>query len=75
MLTERLPLARAASWQQAHSAYQHLGRLQGTIIDKLPLHHKDEMLAGLAESALRTGRDVETTGLPRPHDHREGRRR
>jgi hypothetical protein len=34
--------------------------MQGAIIDKLPLHHKGEVLAGLAESAQRTGREQDT---------------
>jgi hypothetical protein len=33
--------------------------LQGAIIEKLPLHHKGEVLSGLAQSAQRTGRDEE----------------
>lgn len=72
-IADRLPPAeRAAGWEQAYHAYQQLWRLQSAIIDKLPLHMKGEVLAGLAQSAQRTGRDAEVdvqierilTGLP-----------
>jgi hypothetical protein len=59
-LADRLPAEeRAAGWQQAYGAYQQLWKLQGAAIDKLPLHHKGEVLAGLAQSAQRTGRNDE----------------
>jgi hypothetical protein len=58
MLSDRLPPAeRGASWERANTAYQRLWQMQAGIIDKLPLHHKGEVLAGLAESAHRTGRE------------------
>jgi hypothetical protein len=57
VLADRLPEGqRAAGWQQAYGAYQQLWKLQGTTIEKLPLHHKGEVLSGLAQSAQRTGR-------------------
>ena len=60
MLADRLPeTERAASWQEAYAAYQQLWKMQGETIDKLPLHHKGEVLAGLAQSTQRTGRDAE----------------
>jgi hypothetical protein len=59
-LADRLPAAeRAAGWEQAYSAYQRLWTLQGATIEQLPLHHKGEVLAGLLQSAQRTGRDAE----------------
>lgn len=59
-LADRLPPAeRAEGWEQAYNAYQQLWRLQSTIIDKLPLHMKGEVLGGLAQSAQRTGRDAD----------------
>jgi tetratricopeptide (TPR) repeat protein len=59
-LADRLPPAeRARGWEQAYGAYQRLWQLQGAIIEKLPLHHKGEVLSGLAQSAQRTGRDAE----------------
>jgi hypothetical protein len=60
MLADRLPeKERAASWEEAYAAYQQLWKMQAEAIDKLPLHHKGEVLTGLAQSAQRTGRDAE----------------
>ena len=59
-LADRLPAAeRAASWELGYTAYQRLWKLQEPIIEKLPLHHKGEVLSGLAQSAQRTGRSDE----------------
>ena len=59
-LADRLPAAeRAAAWEQAYGAYQRLWKMQGGIIEKLPLHHKGEVLSGLAQTAQRTGRTEE----------------
>ncbi len=63
MLTDRLPAAeRGAAWEQAYAAYQRLWQMQGAIIDKLPVHHRGEVLAGLAETAQRTGRIQDVPG-------------
>jgi len=60
MLADRLPeKERGAAWEEAYAAYQQLWKMQGEAIDKLPLHHKGEVLTGLAQSAQRTGRDAE----------------
>ena len=57
-LADRLPTdERLRAWELAYSAYQRLWQLQGTIIEKLPLHHKGEVMSGLAQSAQRTGRN------------------
>jgi hypothetical protein len=59
-MADRLPaVERAAGWEQAYTAYQQLWKLQGSVIEKLPLHHKGEVLSGLAQSAQRTGRNEE----------------
>jgi hypothetical protein len=59
-IADRLPAdERKASWELAYTAYQQLWKLQGQIIEKLPLHHKGEVLSGLAQSATRTGRTDE----------------
>ena len=56
-IADRLPAAeRAAAWELGYTAYQRLWTLQAPIIEKLPLHHKGEVLSGLAQSAQRTGR-------------------
>jgi tetratricopeptide (TPR) repeat protein len=60
MLADRLPSAeRASGWEQAYSAYHRLWKMQATGIEKLPLHHKGEVLTGLAQTAQRTGRNDE----------------
>jgi len=59
-IADRLPAAeRAVRWEQAYSAYQQLLKLQSSVLEKLPLHHQGEVLAGLAQTAQRTGRDAE----------------
>lgn len=57
VFADRLPHEhRAAAWSQAYDAYAALWAEQGAIVDKLPVHLKGELLAGLAQSASRTGR-------------------
>ena len=59
-VADRLPPAeRKAAWELGYTAYQHLWRMQEQMIDKLPLHHKGEVLSGLAQTADRTGRGQE----------------
>jgi tetratricopeptide (TPR) repeat protein len=61
-LADRLPAAeRTAGWEQSYSAYQQLWKLQGAVIEKLPLHHKGEVLSGMTQTAQRTGRNDEAT--------------
>ena len=60
VFADRLPKEyRAAAWAQAYDAYQALWKLQGAIVDRLPVHIRGELLGGLAVSAMRTGRDEE----------------
>ena len=62
-VADRLPPAeRAAGWEQAYAAYQQLWKMQAAVIEKLPVHHRGEVLSGLAQSAQRTGRDAEVDG-------------
>jgi hypothetical protein len=59
-LADRLPEAeRKAGWELGYTAYQQLWKMQAQMIDKLPLHHKGEVLSGLAQTAQRTGRGDE----------------
>jgi tetratricopeptide (TPR) repeat protein len=59
-LADRLPAAeRQAGWELGYTAYQQLWKMQGQVIEKLPLHHKGEVLSGLAQTADRTGRSDE----------------
>lgn len=61
LFADRLPKEyRAAAWAQAYDSYKMLWKFQGSMVDKLPLHLKGELLGGLAQSAQRTGRDEES---------------
>jgi len=54
---DRLPEKyQAAAWAAGYDNYQILWKLQGRAVDRLPLHIRGELLAGLAQSAQRTGR-------------------
>jgi tetratricopeptide (TPR) repeat protein len=56
ILGDRLPQEyRAAAWSQAYAGYQMLLKGQESMVDRLPLHLKGELLGGLAMSAQRTG--------------------
>jgi hypothetical protein len=60
LFADRLPAEhRAAAWEQSWHNYSMLWKAQGAGIDKLPLHFKGEVLAGMAQSAQRTGRSAE----------------
>jgi hypothetical protein len=53
------PQHRATAWSLAYASYSALWKEQGAEIDKMPLHHRGEVLAGLTQSAQRTGRTDE----------------
>ena len=60
VFADRLPEPhRATAWADAYSAYTALWKLQEPVVDKLPVHHRGELLGGLAQSAQRTGRTDE----------------
>lgn len=60
LFADRLPEKdRAAAWSKAYDNYSILWKQQGATIEKLPLHFKGEVLAGLTQSAQRTGRNEE----------------
>jgi tetratricopeptide (TPR) repeat protein len=60
LFADRLPNEyRAAGWSTAYDNYQVLYKLQAPFVDKLPLHLKGEVLAGVAQTAQRTGRKEE----------------
>jgi hypothetical protein len=60
VFADRLPEPhRAAAWSDAYSNYSLLWKQQGPAIDKLPVHHRGEVLGGLVQSAQRTGRTEE----------------
>lgn len=61
LFADRLPKEyRATAWSQAYDSYLALYKLQAPFIDRLPVHLRGEVLAGLAQSAQRTGRSEET---------------
>jgi hypothetical protein len=58
---DRLPQEhRAAAWSQAYDSYAALWKQQAAQVEKMPLHFKGELLAGMAQSAQRTGRSAES---------------
>ncbi len=60
VFADRLPEPhRATAWADAYSNYSLLWMQQGSAIDKLPVHHRGEVLGGLVQSAQRTGRTEE----------------
>lgn len=61
VFADRLPQEhRAAAWQQAYDSYSLLWKAQNAQLEKMPLHFKGEVLAGMAQSAQRTGRADES---------------
>jgi hypothetical protein len=62
LFADRLPAAhRPEAWTQAYEAYSLLWKAQGPIVDKLPVHHRGELLGGLTQAAQRTGRAEEAS--------------
>ena len=60
LFADRLPNEyRAAAWSTAYDNYQALYKLQAPFVDKLPPHLRGEVLAGVAQTAQRTGRKEE----------------
>ena len=60
LFADRLPKEqRAAAWETAYDAYQVMWKQQGAGIDKFPVHFRGEVLGGLTQSAMRTGRTKE----------------
>ena len=64
VFADRLPESlRAAAWQLAYENYSLLWKAQGAQIDQMPVHFKGEVLAGLTQSAQRTGRTDEAAAM------------
>lgn len=60
VFADRLPEKhRTTGWEDAYANYTLLWKQQGAAIDKLPVHHRGEVLGGLVQSAQRTGRTEE----------------
>jgi hypothetical protein len=63
LFADRLPEKyRAAGWRDSYDNYQILWQQQSRGVDRLPLHIRGELLAGVAQSAQRTGRTEELAG-------------
>lgn len=61
LFADRLPKEyRAAAWSTCYDNYLVLYKQQAPIIDKLPVHLRGEVLAGMAQSSQRTGRKEES---------------
>jgi hypothetical protein len=64
VFADRLPEAdRAGAWQLAYESYSLLWKAQGAQIEQMPVHFKGEVLAGLTQSAQRTGRADEASAM------------
>lgn len=60
VFADRLPQEhRAAAWSDAYDSYALLWKAQAAQVDKMPVHFQGELLAGMAQSAQRTGRTEE----------------
>jgi tetratricopeptide (TPR) repeat protein len=60
LFADRLPKKyRAAAWSESYDGYHVLWKQQGRSVDRLPEHIRGELLAGLAQSAQRTGHKEE----------------
>ncbi len=60
---DRLPdNYRAAAWTEGYDNYRILWQQQGGGVARLPVHLRGELLAGLAQTAERTGRKEERDG-------------
>jgi hypothetical protein len=61
IFADRLPKEyRAAAWSTAYDNYLILYKQQASVLDRLPVHLRGEVLGGLAQAAQRTGRKEET---------------
>jgi hypothetical protein len=60
IFADRLPEPhRATAWADAYANYSLLWQKQAADVEKLPVHHRGELLAGLVQTAQRTGRTGE----------------
>ncbi|MDQ2775423.1 MAG: hypothetical protein M3Y57_10985 [Acidobacteriota bacterium] len=60
VLGDRLPNQyRSSAWSQAYTMYRKVWKRHSGNFDTLPPHLKGELLAGLAQTAQRTGRKTE----------------
>jgi hypothetical protein len=57
------PRHRRDAWKAAYQAYSAMWRLRESEAGKLPLHFQGELLAGMAESAQRSGHVAESAAF------------
>jgi hypothetical protein len=61
LFADRLPERyRSGAWDAAYRAYSGVWQVQRSDVDKLPLHLKGELLAGMAQSAQRSNHAAES---------------
>ncbi|HYP15073.1 MAG TPA: hypothetical protein VEQ63_14185 [Bryobacteraceae bacterium] len=60
LVGERLPEpVRSESWKIAYQSLSQLEQIQAPFFDKMPVHHRGEVLSGLAVAAQRLGKTEE----------------
>lgn len=60
LFADRLPQqVRKSAWDRSYENYQTLWQEQQSYLEKLPVHIRGELLAGLTQSSQRTGREEE----------------
>ena len=60
IFADRLPEPhRTAAWADAYANYALLWKMQAPAVQQLPVHHRGELLAGLVQTAQRTGRTAD----------------
>lgn len=64
VFADRLPQEyRADAWSKSYENYKALYNQQAAMVERLPVHLRGEVLAGLAQSAQRTGHAEESAQL------------
>lgn len=64
LFADRLPKEhRAAAWERAYNAFQGLYKQQGGMLEKFPVHFRGEVIGGLTQAAMRTGRTQEANEM------------
>jgi hypothetical protein len=67
VLADRLPNEyRRAAWEEAYIKYRKVWKSQGAMFESFPLHLKGELLAGLTQTAQRSGPRQRGRVRPRP---------
>jgi len=60
LFADRLPEPqRRAAWDTSYTTFREMWKGQGPGVDRMPLHLKGELLAGMAQTAQRTGHAAE----------------